>query len=76
MLEKKKFYCFTTREKFHLQATILNLIKMAESSLQGLKTLLEKEKFARYEPFLPFQQCFKRPVLQILKKQRLVLERV
>ena len=31
---------------------------MAESYPNGLKTLWEKEKFARYEQFLLFPQCF------------------
>ena len=31
---------------------------MEESSPNGLKTVCEKEKFARYEQFLLFPQCF------------------
>ena len=40
--------------------TISDLMKMEESSPNGLKTLLEKEKFAHYEQFLIFQQCFQK----------------
>ena len=39
---------------------ILDFMKMVASSTKGWKTLLEKEKFARYEQFLLFPQCFQK----------------
>ena len=39
--------------------TISNLIKMAESSPKGQKTL-EKGEIAHYEQFLLFPQCFQK----------------
>ena len=42
-----------------LQMTISNLMKMAESSLNGLKTLWEKEKLIVTSNF-SFSQCFQK----------------
>ena len=38
--------------------TILNLMKMAESSQKGVENIVGKEEIARYEQFLLFPQCF------------------
>ena len=35
-------------------------MEMAEITKNGLKTLWEKEKFARYEQFLLFPLCFQK----------------
>ena len=43
-----------------LQTTILNLMKMQESSMKGEKTLRKKEEIARHEQFLLFPQCFQK----------------
>ena len=54
-----------------LQTTISNLMKMAESSLKVLKTLLEKEKLLVTSNFSFSQSVFKRLVLQTHKNQGL-----
>ena len=46
---------------------ILSLIKMAESSQKGLKTLWEKEKLLATSNFSFFPSVFKRFVLQTCK---------
>ena len=46
-------------------------MEMAECSLNGLKTLCEKEEYARHEQFLLFTQCFNRLVLQTCENQGL-----
>ena len=51
---------------------ISNLMKMAESSLNGLKTLLEKEKLLITSNFSFSHSVFKRLVLQTRKNQGLV----
>ena len=43
-----------------LPMPILNLMKMAESSPIGWKTLWEKGEIACYEQFLLFSQCFQK----------------
>ena len=48
-----------------------NLMKMAESSLNGLKTLLEKEKLLVTSNFSFSHSVFKRLVLQTRKNQGL-----
>ena len=58
-------------ERICLQMTISNLMKMAEISLNGLKTLWEKEKLLVSSNF-SFSHCvFKRLVLQTGKNQGL-----
>ena len=53
-----------------MQMTILNLIKMTESSPKGYKTLLEKEKLLIMRNFSLFPR-FQRLVLQTHKNQSL-----
>ena len=43
-----------------LQTTILNLMKMAESSSQGVENTVAKGQIARYEQFLLFPECFQK----------------
>ena len=50
--------------------TISNLMKMAESSLKGLKTLWEKGEIACCEQFLLFSLCFQK-ICTAKKKQGL-----
>ena len=52
------------------QTTILNLMKMAESSQKGLKTLWEKEKMLVTSNFFS-HHVFKRPLLQTSNNKRL-----
>ena len=54
-----------------LQTTILNLMKMAESSPIGKKTLWEKEKLLVTSNFSFSLSVFKRVVLQTHKNQGL-----
>ena len=53
--ETKFWTCPKTRS---LQTTILNLLRIAESSQNKEKTLWEKGEIARYEQFLLFPQGF------------------
>ena len=54
-----------------LQMTISNVMKMAESSLNGQKTLWEKEKLVVTSNFSFSHSVFKRPILQTRKNQGL-----
>ena len=54
-----------------LQTTILDLIKMADSSSKGRKTLLEKEKLLVTSNFSYSHSVFKRLVLKTGKNQGL-----
>ena len=54
-----------------LQTTILDLMKMAESSPNGLKTHWEKEKLLVTSNFSFYHSVFKRVALQTCKHQGL-----
>ena len=56
--------------------TISNLMKMAESMPNGLKTLWEKDKLLVMSNLSFSHHVFKRLVLQTCKKKGLVWERV
>ena len=51
-------------------------MKMPKSFPKGLKTLWGKEKFACYEQFLLFPQCFQKTCTADTLKQGLVWERI
>ena len=55
--------------------TILDLMKMVESSTNGQKTLWEKEKLLVISNFSFFPQCFQKNCTEDMQKQGLVWER-
>ena len=59
-----------------LQITISILMKMAESSPNGVENIVEKREIARYEQFLLFLQCSLKTFTADPYKPRLDLERV
>ena len=64
------FYTLPNRNS--LQATIISLMKMAETSPSGYKTLWEKEKLLIMSNFSFSHSVFKRHVLQTCKNQDLL----